>query len=166
MPTTTTRAYRAVQPAERQNWAPPQRKDTFTADELIEAFSIGHRTGQDHQDRVLREKLKENLVAALAAAEAFIQRLVGDYHVASRSAFLRIDSVTDFSVLILVEEEQYVADSILNIYRAAVDEERKMRTPTFSVRFSFAPLTDQTDETAIFADGYNFRYAGEQTETP
>jgi len=125
----------------RQNWSGPETQKTFSADDLIDAFMLGHKKGRDHESRVLQEKLRENAVAALSAAEDFVAIAQREFALDIKEAFLRIDGITDFTVLLLIPEEQYVSDVALAAYRFAGAKERQLRSGTFCVRFSFAAET-------------------------
>ena len=137
--------------------------DTYTADELIDAWEKGRQDGfvrgQGAVRRAMESLLQANLTKAFQLSEDVFTE-INDAGADCRSIFLRIDDVDQFSALFLIGEDDIVSDNINEIYAIASDWEGKANTAEFVYEVMLVPFNENTNFAKIEADGYRFSYPG------
>lgn len=135
--------------------------DTYTADELIDAWEKGRQNGfvrgQGAMRRAMESLLQTNLAKAFQLSEEIFSE-INDAGADCRSIFLRIDDVDQFSVLFFIAEDDIGSDSINEVYAIASDLEQRTNTAEFAYELMLVPFGENTNFAKIEADGYRFSY--------
>lgn len=145
--------------AGRRTPTPPQQKwNTFTADELVDAYEQGKEEGRDKLLNIVNEKRADNQAKAFQEAEKFFHHLEENTEIEPKEVFMRLESSTEFSTLYLIPEDQYASGAMLEVMQEAKSRELEIKSNTFFLSFGFMPYTEHTNRSAIVADGFYFSY--------
>ena len=129
----------------------------FSADELIEAYTLGRRDGKDEVASNLKEKFERRLISATSIVARFYDWMKESGEFTVHAAFLRIENIENFDTLILVSEDDYVSDDFEAVHQE-VKEYLEKEGIDYGIDFSFMPYSDQINRESLNSDGFRLRY--------
>lgn len=135
------------------------RNQTYSADEVVEAYERAVDRGRADFSNVMRKALRENISKTYKASTDFLAGLDKETRETFRAVYIRADDVANFTTLFLVPDKLYCTNRMLEIIERSQDVEDDMASDTYSLDLQFAPYTRKTDEHKIVCDGF-FRIDG------
>jgi hypothetical protein len=124
----------------------------FSEDQLIDAYLEGKKTGKDEIERLIIEKLNENIELIGTQAEELI-KILKDSKFNPIMVSLRVKNFNDFDVLITIPETEFVRDGFEQMYGHTSEVEQKNKSQ-YQLTISFINQTKSTDIEKLKADGF------------
>ena len=134
-----------------------KEKEYFSADDVINAYFKGKKSGKHERERIDFEKFSKNLELAKNISEKFLQQFKQN-NVRCILVYLKVVDIINFENLFLINKSDYLSDNFRNIYKIAFDTKSTVSTDTFFLNFSFMPYSSHLDETHLRTDGYILKY--------
>ena len=136
---------------------PEQKKSgLYSADDVINAYLAGKKKGFDEHKQILLEKFSSNLSIAQAKGSELFEFL-SSMNIKIFHLFLKPSSITNFSILCVVGQDDFLSEKISEAYEKTIEEKKKVRSGTFGMEFSFMP-DGNINSKKIASDGYIFKY--------
>ncbi len=133
-------------------------KDTYSSDDLIDAYLKGRKDAANNDKQMRLEKLEANLKKAKTLS-------VNLYNSILKQGFncntikLKIKDIYHYSSIFLVQEDDYIKDDFLNIYIESIKIKKEAnKNKTFDFTIVFAPMNTEVEFNNMLADGYIFSY--------
>jgi len=115
------------------------------------------RIGISDFSHLLIEKFISNLnLAQSKGAELF--EYLSKINIKVLDLFLKPSTITDFSVLCIVCQDDFISEKITDAYSKTIEEKKKSRNATFRIDFSFMPDNGHVNTKKIASDGYILKY--------
>lgn len=152
-----------IAPTAKKDWEVKEiKKDTFSSDDLINAYFKG-RTDQADQEKQLRlEKFKSNLDKAQDLSENIFGYIKSNGYNCNR-VYLRVKDIYSYTSLFLINEDDYCNDAFLKVYDKTIQVKKEVNNSNI---FDFTTIltadNENLDHKALLADGYILSYAGIQ----
>lgn len=135
-------------------------RDSFTGDELIEAYFKGCREGVDQFKKVLIKKLEENLSLAQRLGSFFISQLNKEMDMCS-NAHLKYMDIERYKIIFVIKEAIYYDfDQMYPIYAMAEAFENENSNADFTIEVAFIPEVKSVNTHRLISDGFIFHYNG------
>jgi len=135
----------------KRNFTPSS--ENYTSDEVIDAYLKGKEDGLNQHKVVLMEKLKSNLLKTVTHRNQLYEFLY-KHSFTPETSFLKISSVYEFQILIIIPEKEYLKESFLETYKYASEIEKKVHDDTYNVFFSFTNSIDELNDDCLRSEGY------------
>jgi len=136
-------------------------RDSFTGDELIEAYFDGSGEGVDLYKKGLLHKLNENLIRAQILGSSFISNLNADGVICS-SAHLRYLKIERYKIIFVVDYNLYFDfDRMVPNYALAESFEIENSNENFNIEIAFIPEVTSINTKRLVSDGFIFHYNGQ-----
>ena len=133
-------------------------KDTYSADDLIDAYLKGRKDASNNDKQIRMEKLEANLERAKTLSVHLFEE-IKKQGFSCNAIKLKIKDIYHFSSIFLVNEDDYTDDKFLNIYSESVKLKREAnKEKTFDFTTVFAPMNSEVELNNMLADGYIFSY--------
>jgi hypothetical protein len=137
------------------NWR--QEKDSFTGDDLIDAYLKGKQAGKNELINILSKQFETNLeIATTVSEKLFVE--AKKKKIAPKEVHLKADGITNFSALFVVDKDDFVSDNFRQIFSLARKLKTKVETDSFYISFAFLPISNNLNEKSLHADGYFLKY--------
>jgi len=139
----------------------PQKWDCYTGNNVIDAYLQGKRDGLESHQRILAKALAGNI----AKCGDYVQRLFRHLRAqgfAPREAFLRINDIDLFDIMVCVPKRDFWNEDFGEAYRCTwgIKDELEASDAGFSIEFSFLGFHDNYSMDKIFEDGFVLKYGG------
>lgn len=144
-------------------WKPSS--ESYSCNEVIEAYEAGKKEGQSIEQRLKFEKLEENLAKSTSLAEGFFELLI-EKKCKPTEATMRINSITSFDVAFIVSDKAFFSDEFRALYREAHKIREANRSQTYNIYFTFIPKTKFMNEDMLVHDGFTYSYYGKEERKP
>lgn len=152
MNTVDTRIY------EPENWELTSPKDRmFTSDHVLDAFLTGQKTALESGQKLVMEKLVNNLKASSDYATALISKIKA-IGVTPTKTFLKINSWDNYSILFIVSEEDFTGGSIDEVYNYIGQFEDEVHSDFYKLDISICDTNEGVDEDFIKSDGFSLKF--------
>ena len=136
------------------------KRDSFTGDELIEAYLKGVKEGIDNFQKVLLSKLDENITHAKQLGSLFIDNL-NKNNLVCTSAHLKYLDIIQYKIIFVLNAKVYFDfDAMTKFYELAYSFEAENSNNDFSIEVSFIPEIESINNNQLISDGYIFKYNG------
>src|SRR5689334_22382958 len=99
------------------NWQ-EQAGASFSDDDLIDAYLKGTKDGKSSHEKIILDRFKENVIKATGVAEKFIS-MAKERGITLINAHLKAEDVAKFTVLFIVDEDDFTSDAFREIYLLA-----------------------------------------------
>lgn len=132
-------------------------EDTFSSNDLIDAYLNGVQYGMDEQKRILMDQFKENVDLAATLSETLYEQLLTS-KLKPIEVHLKADSITNFTALFVVELSDYLSDDFQRVYTMGRKLYEQNQKNNFCLSFSFTPNLKDLNEHCLVADGFFIRY--------
>lgn len=127
--------------------------DTFSSDEVIDAYFKGQQEALENASKLFAKTLEEGVQRCASLSKSVLAYL-RTQGFSPTVAFLRINSAFDFDALIGVLEKDFLSDKIIETYSFISDLEEKNNKDFFHISFSISDLEVGFNEEAVFADRF------------
>lgn len=147
--------------AEDWKLEPIKGKETYSVNEVINAYLQGKKAQADADKQLVMDKLNENL----SKAQEIAVRLFGyviDSGFDCKKLFLRIKDIYRYSLLVVVNEDDFCNDEFIKVYEHSIEIKKEVNVSnTFDLTIIFTPESNHLSNSCLLSDGYNFTYAKE-----
>lgn len=133
-------------------------KDTFSADDLIDAYLAGRKDKSDEDSQLRLEKLESNLTRAQELSINLLNDIKSSGFECS-TLKLKIKDIYHFSSIFIINEDDYCKDDFLKIYEKSITLKKEVNEDrTFDFTTIFTPESDDLEKESMVADGYILSY--------
>jgi hypothetical protein len=140
------------------NWELTSPKDKlFSSDHVIDAYLKGKNDGLEQQQRLIIEKLVSNINKA-GKNTSDILSFLRKKKLNPISAYLRINSWDDFSVLIILPQDEFLDKKMISVYNYISELENKVDEEMYHIQVSFCDTEDNIDENYVRSDGFALKH--------
>jgi hypothetical protein len=140
------------------NWELTSPKDKlFSSDHVIDAYFKGKNDGLEQQQRLIIEKLVSNINKA-GKHTTDILFFLKKKKLNPISAYLRINSWDDFSILVILPQEEFLDKKMLNVYDYISELENKVDEDMYHIQVSVCDTEDNIDENYVRSDGFALKH--------
>src|SRR5262245_5401875 len=116
------------------NWK--KNSETYTGDDLIDAFIRGKKAGRDEQKKILLERIKENINKATQLSEVLYKKAI-DEKIKLYEIHLKADNISSYTALFIADNSDFLSDKFRSIYTTARHLKNEAETDTFYISFTF-----------------------------
>lgn len=135
-----------------------KEKETFSADDLIDAYLTGKKDKSDKDFQLRLEKLESNLKLAQELSIELYTKIIDEGFKCS-TVKLKIKDIYHFSSVFLIDLDDYCKDSFLKIYEESIKLKKKVNEgKTFDFTTIFTPESEELEKNNLIADGYILSY--------
>jgi hypothetical protein len=145
----------AVLENQYQCWAPTFNKDTFS-NQLIDAYLNGKRVGIEQHQKLMLNKLEENIEKS-GNITTLLLKTLQERSFNSIDAYLRVHSFDRFDIMITVPDEDYMKEEFLEMFDVISDIEMENREELYSVFIIFCSVDENFEEQLVFYDGFSLK---------
>lgn len=132
-----------------------KESDSFTSDDVIDAFFQGKKAGKAEVEAVFIKQFNDNLRAAIRASETLSTFIEKTLKSEIKSIHIRPEDITSFSSLFVISKEsQFLSDKFKKAYAKAREIRNKTRKDYFEIDFMFMPNTKFFNDKCLSADGF------------
>jgi hypothetical protein len=140
------------------NWELTSPKDKlFSSDHVIDAYLKGKNDGLEQQQRLIIEKLVSNINKA-GKDTTDILSFLKKKKLNPISAYLRINSWDDFSILVILPQEEFLDKKMLSVYDYISELENKVDEDMYHIQVSVCDTEDNIDENYVRSDGFALKH--------
>jgi hypothetical protein len=140
------------------NWELTSPKDKlFSSDHVIDAYLKGKNDGLEQQQRLIIEKLVSNINKA-GKNTTDILSFLKKKKLSPISAYLRINSWDDFSILVILPQKEFLDKKMLSVYDYISELENKVDEDMYHIQVSVCDTEDNIDENYVRSDGFALKY--------
>ena len=133
-------------------------KDTFSADDLIDAYLAGRQDKSDEDSQLRLEKLESNLKRAQELSINLFSEIKSSGFECS-TVKLKIKDIYHFSSIFVINEDDYCKDDFLKIYEKSIALKKEVNEDrTFDFTTIFTPESEDLEKDSMVADGYILSY--------
>ncbi|UTA66668.1 hypothetical protein [Emticicia sp. 21SJ11W-3] len=143
---------------EQKGWSlTPSAENFFTSDHVIDAYIQGKKYGLEEKTRLIIKQLSQNINKSAENINA-IFGVFKEHEIRTISGFLRVNDWEDFDILIVVSEEDYLSEKMLDLYNFIGEFEDKVKEDFYKLSVSIIGVADTFDEGCVSSDGYIFKH--------
>jgi len=135
------------------SWVPTKKNDLYTSDELIDAYLYGKRNAFEATQRLAVDKLNNNIEKSGEISINLLKTLTDKYFT-PLNAYLRINSLDNFDIMITVPERDIISDDFLTMYDIISKTETQNKDEYYDVFISFCPVNEHFEEINVLSDGF------------
>lgn len=141
------------------NWELSEPKDRmFTSDHVVDAYFEGKTEGLKHAEQLILKSLQENIETAGNITSAVLKTMRNDFGFTPISARLKIDSWSNFKILILLPKSEFLSPKIFDLYDTITQIENETSKEFFQVNYSIFGFADNINDGCLISDGYQLRH--------
>lgn len=141
-----------IQPTDEQ-----KKIQSFSANAVINAYLQGRRDQSIQNERILTEKLNENLEKAMNLSSRFSD-ILQEKKIKCLHILLRPKKITEFESIFVIDEKNYISSQFDEIYRLAISKKTKINSDTFHFSYIFIPYSKNLNREKLKSDGYILEY--------
>lgn len=157
---TTTKTSTSIVTAGRlpDNWkiqttSEQQERESFSADDVINAYIQGKKAQNVINGRIL----EENLNRAMELSSSFSETLK-EKNIKCKLTLLKPKQITEFESLFVIDEEDYISAEFEEAYRLTISKKAEVNNDTFHFSYIFIPDSENLDRKKLSSNGYVFEY--------
>lgn len=134
------------------------KEDLFSGDDLINAYIQGKKEGLEQTKKLVFDHLIKNIEkSGNHVAEVFV--FLKENNFTPLSAYLKINSWDDLSIMLIIPEKEFIEDRVLKVYDFLTDFEENVKEELYSLEFNICDTEeDNLNEQHIISDGYFLKY--------
>lgn len=140
------------------NWELTAPKDKlFSSDHVIDAYLKGKNDGLEQQQKLVIEKLVVNIKKSTEHTSNVLSYLKKEkFH--PLSAYLRINSWDDFTMLIVLPQKEFIDEKILKVYNYISKVENMAKEEMYNIQITICDTENKVDENYIRSDGFALKH--------
>lgn len=140
------------------NWeftSPTER--LYTSDHVIDAYLTGKNEALEQTEKLIIDKLKTNINNSGSYTNEILEHL-RKQKFNPIGAYLKINSWDDFSILLILPENEFLSDKIFSVYDYLTSLEDKVSSEFYKLNVSIYDTDGEVDDSCIKADGFNLKH--------
>lgn len=144
-----------------ENWEETIKNSGFSLLEVERYIDESYKRGYAAKDEKIRIKLRNIFSSNLVHTHQIMGNLIAYLNKLSiypTSAYLKIDPIANFSVILTVKLEDYVSEGLLKAYSWISDTASDIRTENYNLDLSFIDDSKELDFECLDSDGYRLKY--------
>lgn len=131
-------------------------EDTYSSDDLIDAFLTGTKVGADREMRLIKDKFKTNIgLISVYAHELF--EYLKDNGFGPISSYLKINNFDSYNLLFTIPDTKFLDSKILELYDYFYTFQDDKLDEFFSFSVSLCGATENLNESKIASDGFAYK---------
>lgn len=131
--------------------------ESFSANAVINAYLKGRKDQYHDNEKILAEKLNENLNKAMNLSSSFSD-ILQDKKIKCLHILLMPKNIMEFESIFVVDENDYISPQFEEIYKLAILEKAKANGDTFHFSYIFIPYSKNLNRQKLKSDGYILEY--------
>jgi len=135
------------------SWIPTRKDETFTSDDLIDAYLHGRKDAFAAAKQLAFDKLIANIEKSKDITVSLLNALK-NHNFNPIDAYLLVDGFDYFKIMITVPELERASDDFLEMYDIATELEENNKNDFYYVLVSFCHANEHFDEEKVLSDGY------------
>lgn len=140
------------------NWEfTSQKEKLFSSDHVIDAYLKGKNEGLEEAQKLVLEKLVAN-ISKTGKHTTEILSFLKKKKFNPISAFLKINSWDDFTIMIVMPQNEFLDEKIIPVYDFISEFENKVAEDFYHIRFAICDTADKVDESYVRSDGYVLKH--------
>ncbi len=144
-----------------EDWTIQRQDFTITCNDLINAYLLGAQEQKKRSKEELQKRLEKNIISAQEVSSNFFNNMIETGN-DLKFATLRVEALHKFEVIFFVSKKLFQSDSILELYKKAMELKKEVNTGKFFISFSFMPDHKDLNRERLISDGYIFVYGEQQ----
>ena len=141
-----------------ENWELTSPKERlFTSNHVLDAYFAGQQNALEQNDKLVMEKLVTN-VNKSGTNTSEILAFVKSVKFNPLGVYLKINSWDDFTILLLLPEEEFLSEAIFGVYDFITSFEDSVRSDFYNLSITIFDTNGDFNEDCIKSDGYNYKY--------
>jgi hypothetical protein len=141
-----------------KEWRLVAPKEDVYCNELIKAYLKGRSDGLEQAQKLVLDKLKDNIDKSGNVAFNLLAVLKKNgFH--PEAAYLKVEDWNRFSVMTLIPDKEWGDEKFLEMIDQSSGMEKDASDEYFNVLIVFCPIENNFDEKYAVSDGYLFKYA-------
>ena len=140
------------------NWeltSPNER--LYTSDHVIDAYLTGKNEALEQTEKLIIDKLKTNINNSGSHTNEILKYLKKQKF-NPIGAYLKINSWDDFSILLILPENEFLSDKIFSVYDYLTNLEDSVSSEFYKLNISIYDTNGEIDDNCIKADGFNLKH--------
>lgn len=140
------------------NWeftSPSER--LYTSDHVIDAYLTGKNEALEQTEKLIVDKLKTNINNSGSYTNEILKYLKKQKF-NPIAAYLKINSWDDFSILLILPENEFLSDKIYSVYDYLTNLEDNVGSEFYKLNVSIYDTDGEIDDSCIKADGFNLKH--------
>ncbi len=138
---------------EIQTTTEQRERESFSADDVINAYLRGKKAMNALNDRILNE----NLNKAMELTSSFSD-ILKEKNIKCKLTLLKPKQITEFESIFVIAEEDYISSEFEEIYRLTISEKTRVNNDTFHFSYIFIPDSENLNREKLSSNGYVFEY--------
>ncbi len=138
---------------EIQTTTEQRERESFSADDVINAYLRGKKAMNALNDRILNE----NLNKAMELTSSFSD-ILKEKNIKCKLTLLKPKQITEFESIFVIAEEDYISSQFEEIYRLTISEKTRVNNDTFHFSYIFIPDSENLNREKLSSNGYVFEY--------
>ncbi len=134
-----------------------KKRDLFSADAVVNAYLQGRKDQNIENERILTEKLNENLSKAMKLSASFSD-ILKSKNIKYIHVLLRPKQITEFESVFVIDKEDYISPQFEEIYKLAIEKKVHVNSDTFHFSYTFIPYSESLNRNKLSSDGYVLEY--------
>ena len=158
--------YAAIPSEDWENAANKAKKEAHSEpDDIIQAWEAGIDRGINETERVLVKHFQANLHEISEITEKFYSELKSEIDLTPVNAFLRVNSISSFDILFVVDLEKYITGNRKTAYQRARDLRSEFcKGSDIKIDISFMADSSNFNPKMVNAEGFTFKYAPKSSQ--
>lgn len=137
----------------------------FSCDDMVDAYFIGKRAGQDSVFSIMKEKVNSNVTKMVELCELLFKGM-NDLGIPIYNIGLKITNLINHDVAIIVKDTDYLSPKFDKVYDLSYDLTHGIKDDNFNLCFYFIPKTKNLDLSLMNEDGYRFYAPQTEKQAP
>lgn len=142
------------------NWEETIKDSGFSITEVERFIEESYSRGYLARNKEIRTKIRAIFNANLNQTNQILASLVmylNELGIYPITAYLKIDPIANFSVILIVKLEDYISAGVLQAYDWMSDMEKNVRNENYNLDLSFMDDDANLNHEYLNADGFRFK---------
>ncbi|MDR2232037.1 MAG: hypothetical protein LBE56_02805 [Tannerella sp.] len=144
-------------------WIPTRKDETFTSDDLIDAYLHGKKDAFATAQRLAQDKFNANIEKSKDITVNLLN-ILRDNNFTPIDAYLRFNGFDYFEIMVTIPEDDFTADGFSEMYDVISGIEDRNNEKYYEVFISFCPVNEHFEELIVSSDGYLLKLLDNDTQ--
>lgn len=147
--------------ANSENWIETIKDSGFSFSEIERFIEESYRQGYNAKDEEIKSKLRSTFDTNVRLTNQIAENLITylkELNIQPLSAYLKIDSIFNFSIIFTTTLNDYISERLLQAYNWISDTEKRVRTQNYNIDLSFMHEDENLNIESLNSDGFKFKH--------